>query len=114
MGGVGCDNMTVILTCFLHGTTYAELADRCGQVAFQSEEDCLEELSDFLSTHTKAVVTCQEPMSGRDVANGDLRGRGVASSDDLELHPHLDSDSSTSSSYSNSSLKSSQQLSCTV
>ena len=33
MGGVGCDNMTIILICFLHGATYAELADRCSQPA---------------------------------------------------------------------------------
>lgn len=29
MGGLGCDNMTVVLVCFLHGKTYEDLADRC-------------------------------------------------------------------------------------
>ncbi|XP_064637013.1 probable protein phosphatase 2C T23F11.1 [Lineus longissimus] len=29
MGGLGCDNMTVVLVCFLHGGTYEELAVRC-------------------------------------------------------------------------------------
>ena len=29
MGGVGCDNMTIILVCFLHGGTYANLAEHC-------------------------------------------------------------------------------------
>ena len=30
MGGLGCDNMTVILVCFLHnGETYDKLAEKC-------------------------------------------------------------------------------------
>eukprot|EP00794_Sanderia_malayensis_P007483 gene7483-8313_t len=29
MGGLGCDNMTVILVCFLHGRSYDELANKC-------------------------------------------------------------------------------------
>ena len=29
MGGLGCDNMTVILVCFLHEEGYKELARRC-------------------------------------------------------------------------------------
>lgn len=29
MGGLGCDNMTVVLVCFLHGKSYEELSARC-------------------------------------------------------------------------------------
>lgn len=29
MGGLGCDNMTVILVCFLNGESYEKLAERC-------------------------------------------------------------------------------------
>ncbi|XP_041359473.1 probable protein phosphatase 2C T23F11.1 [Gigantopelta aegis] len=29
MGGVGCDNMTVVLVCFLHGGLYEDLVKRC-------------------------------------------------------------------------------------
>lgn len=29
MGGLGCDNMTVVLVCFLNGRSYEELAERC-------------------------------------------------------------------------------------
>lgn len=29
MGGLGCDNMTVVLIAFLHGKNYEDLADRC-------------------------------------------------------------------------------------
>ncbi|XP_031549872.1 probable protein phosphatase 2C T23F11.1 [Actinia tenebrosa] len=29
MGGLGCDNMTVILVCLLHGRTYEELCEKC-------------------------------------------------------------------------------------
>lgn len=31
MGGLGCDNMTVILVCFLNGGTYEELATKCSR-----------------------------------------------------------------------------------
>lgn len=29
MGGLGGDNMTVVLVCFLHGRPYEELVSRC-------------------------------------------------------------------------------------
>ncbi|XP_020619835.1 probable protein phosphatase 2C T23F11.1 [Orbicella faveolata] len=29
MGGLGCDNMTVIIVCFLQGGTYEELCEKC-------------------------------------------------------------------------------------
>jgi len=29
MGGLGCDNMTVVLVCFLNGEPYEKLAARC-------------------------------------------------------------------------------------
>lgn len=31
-GGLGCDNMTVILVCFLQGKSYEDLADRCAKI----------------------------------------------------------------------------------
>lgn len=31
MGGLGCDNMTVILVCLLNGQTYEELCEKCTQ-----------------------------------------------------------------------------------
>lgn len=31
MGGLGCDNMTVVLVCLLNGAPYAELARRCAR-----------------------------------------------------------------------------------
>ena len=33
MGGLGCDNMTVILICILQGGTYEQLAARCSKPA---------------------------------------------------------------------------------
>jgi len=29
MGGLGCDNMTVVLVCFLNGESYEKLGERC-------------------------------------------------------------------------------------
>ena len=31
MGGLGCDNMTVILVCLLQGEKYEDLATKCAQ-----------------------------------------------------------------------------------
>lgn len=31
MGGLGCDNMTVCIVCFLHGKPYEDLIRRCSQ-----------------------------------------------------------------------------------
>ena len=33
MGGLGCDNMTVILVCLLNGGTYEDLARKCARQA---------------------------------------------------------------------------------
>lgn len=31
MGGLGCDNMTVIIACLLQGSTYSDLASKCAE-----------------------------------------------------------------------------------
>lgn len=33
MGGLGCDNMTVLIICFLHGGSYQDLMERCARPA---------------------------------------------------------------------------------
>lgn len=33
MGGLGCDNMTVVIICFLHDKPYSELVSRCAEPA---------------------------------------------------------------------------------
>lgn len=39
MGGLGCDNMTVVLICFLHGGTYEELAAKCAVASITTENE---------------------------------------------------------------------------
>merc|ERR1711935_1281635 len=39
MGGLGCDNMTVILVCFLHNKTYDKLVEDCIQIEKIREAD---------------------------------------------------------------------------
>lgn len=43
MGGLGCDNMTVILVCILNGQQYEELAERCSISAQRETLDKYEE-----------------------------------------------------------------------
>jgi len=37
MGGLGCDNMTVVLVCFLHNNPYQRLVDKCCQLVESRE-----------------------------------------------------------------------------
>lgn len=37
MGGLGCDNMTVILICFLHNQPYKNLVDKCQAIVTKKE-----------------------------------------------------------------------------
>ena len=32
VGGLGCDNMTVVLVCFLHNQPYSVLVQRCAEI----------------------------------------------------------------------------------
>lgn len=37
MGGLGCDNMTCVLVCFLHDKPYQDLVERCAKTARAKE-----------------------------------------------------------------------------
>lgn len=39
VGGLGCDNMTVVLVCFLHGKPYSALVERCAALARAREAE---------------------------------------------------------------------------
>lgn len=39
MAGLGCDNMTVVLICFLHNQTYRDLMTRCASSLLPTEPD---------------------------------------------------------------------------
>lgn len=39
MGGLGCDNMTVVLVCLLQGESYEELANKCSRIYTMNNED---------------------------------------------------------------------------
>jgi len=39
MGGLGCDNMTVVLVCLLQGNSYDDLAARCARLPQTTESD---------------------------------------------------------------------------
>jgi len=39
MGGLGCDNMTCVILCLLHGKPYQVLVERCAKIAKAREEE---------------------------------------------------------------------------
>jgi len=43
MGGLGCDNMTVILVCFLNGNPYQKLVDKCTKLVKTRDAERLRE-----------------------------------------------------------------------
>jgi protein phosphatase 2C family protein 2/3 len=64
VGGLGCDNMTVVLICFLHGKSWQHLVQKCQQFAkereerqqLQDDEDC-ELAAKVISTSTTTTIT---------------------------------------------------------
>lgn len=81
MGGLGCDNMTVVLVCLLQGETYEELANKCSRVfnsahddtlilsessTSEAEDDCNEDnnpKSDSFQQHDAMLRDCNRPSS---------------------------------------------------
>ncbi len=66
MGGVGCDNMTVVLACFLHGKSYGDLAKRCSQtlVPLQITPSHMKfQYSDKTSQYSEATPTGTESLT---------------------------------------------------
>ena len=39
MGGIGCDNMTAVLVCFLHGGKYDNLVHKCAGIRLAKTEE---------------------------------------------------------------------------
>ncbi|XP_074650838.1 putative protein phosphatase 2C T23F11.1 [Tubulanus polymorphus] len=56
-GGLGCDNMTVVLVCFLQGGTYDDLAERC------SNPSVLGPILEFQQASSAAAAAAVEPQS---------------------------------------------------
>lgn len=70
MGGVGGDNMTVILTCFLHGGTYSQFTERCSQPPPGSPTSI--HTVNPITTTSMATCTSNCRFNGGDFHNGDL------------------------------------------
>merc|ERR1711963_795464 len=50
MGGLGCDNMTVILVCFLHNESYTKLVERCADLVKAKDESRAKQETENSST----------------------------------------------------------------
>jgi len=63
MGGLGCDNMTVVLVCLLNDNSYDELADRCSRIPKTLDD---EETTTTTTTHSEknGDVEMQEDDGG--------------------------------------------------
>lgn len=61
MGGLGCDNMTVILVCLLQGGTYDDLAVKCSRPAKSSPVASEVEIypGENNSVHTDSLSSAQ-------------------------------------------------------
>lgn len=106
MGGLGCDNMTVILICFINGKSYEELAAKCSlpvraktrSTTNDHPTDGTEVLGD---EEDEVVVNEGSTAGGR--AGGRAGGGGGGGGEEDETTGIADSPDSCSSSSSSSS-----------
>jgi len=49
MGGLGCDNMTCVLVCLLHGQSYQALVEKCAGLAKQKGEELRRQVAEELN-----------------------------------------------------------------
>lgn len=79
MGGLGCDNMTVVLICFLNGKTYEDLADKCAiPYGLKTKSNPL--LSESSSSTSSSVSTDDEDINTNielKAINGDHENEGT-------------------------------------
>ena len=49
MGGLGCDNMTCVLVCLLHGQSYQALVEKCAGLTNQKGEELKRQVAEELN-----------------------------------------------------------------
>ena len=69
MGGLGCDNMTVVLVTFLHGKNYEDLADRCA-VPYGQKNNKNPLISQSSSSTTSSLSSEDEDVNTNPESNG--------------------------------------------
>jgi len=69
MGGLGCDNMTAIIACCLHGGPYSELARKCSEPVMERRQ-----------SHSKGDVS----LGGKRFPNGDISKERTSQSSYLQ------------------------------
>ena len=53
---IGCDNMTVVLVCFLHGKSYSHLVSKCQQVP--ADSDLPDSIGDAAKSSMGIIESC--------------------------------------------------------
>ncbi|XP_075245417.1 putative protein phosphatase 2C T23F11.1 [Convolutriloba macropyga] len=101
-GGVGCDNMTVILVCFTHGDTYSHLAKRCSRPS-----NLMFSPSSSSSPQTRPNGASFNTSSSSTTGPLGISGLGATSRANPHLHPPPTSTAPHSKLYMNNSYKSS-------
>lgn len=61
MGGLGCDNMTVVLVCFLNGKPYKELCSKCSIPSIGNVRNGQEDGGENRSSSSSEGYTSDEP-----------------------------------------------------
>lgn len=99
MGGLGCDNMTAILVCFLHEKSYEDLAERCSRIPQTTQSENNETTNDGASstidtnetnssetssdddTKQESVSDVSTITTSENVSNGDVKEQNTSSED---------------------------------
>lgn len=74
LGGLGCDNMTVVLVCLLHNQPWAQLVSRCGTLQQAKEAAARQEMEEELRLAEEAENVPDGPLAG--LSNGEKEPPG--------------------------------------
>jgi len=88
MGGLGCDNMTVVLVCFLNENSYEHLAERCSTIPKTTLADADD------STTTNGNPGDDVEMKQQENGNAEQSGAGDGNTTDSSTSSDSDSTSS--------------------
>lgn len=68
MGGLGCDNMTVVIVCFLNGQPYEKLAEKC-KSSLMIKEETSENINNTCENSCEGTKTSYETDNCLSVLN---------------------------------------------
>lgn len=84
MGGIGGDNMTIVLVCFLHNRTYEELIAKCASSSIVNASSSAGSTSEHSNTSSLSPNNSNENLNNSNAAAATSAAAAVAAATTLE------------------------------